>query len=134
MIIRSNRLVLLALLLLAVLAAPQPTFASDKGFPLEGDWKGTLVTDQGEIPVIFHIIKNSDDTFTATLDSPDQEAFGIPIDSVEFEEHTVRMWSAAVQGGFTAELAEDKPDEIVGTWEQMGNTLPLTLTRVVEES
>jgi hypothetical protein len=131
---RTNRFAFFFLFLGALLVVPNATADDEKGFPLEGEWKGTLVIPEGELPVVFHITRNEDDTFTATMDSPAQEAFGIPIDSVDLKDHTVRIWSEALQGGFTADLDEDKPDEIAGTWEQMGHTLPLTITRVVEES
>ncbi len=58
---------------------------SDAG--IEGNWMGKL----GELRVVFRIAVNEDGTYTAFTDSPDQDAFDIPVDKVVFDDGDVRL-------------------------------------------
>jgi len=128
---RSRFLVAIALATLLVASGFSPP---DRGFPLEGEWHGTLVTGQVDLPLVLHISRNEDDTFKATLDSPAQQAFGIAMDTVEIDGHKIRIWSSQLQGGFTTEVSDEKPDEMDGAWEQGGMSLPLKVTRHIADS
>ena len=57
---------------------------------LEGDWQGNLEFQGMSLPTIFHIEKIDDD-YKATMDSPNQNAYGIPIDEVTFENNTLTL-------------------------------------------
>ena len=50
------------------------------GQEIPGTWTGKLSTPNGELTVNFNI-SATDDGYTSTLDSPDQNAYGIPCDS-----------------------------------------------------
>jgi fermentation-respiration switch protein FrsA (DUF1100 family) len=103
---------------------------------IAGIWQGVLRAPGGvELTIVFHIQQAEDGAFTATLDSPDQGARGIPIDEVTLSEHgAVRLTSSAVAGSYSGTLTEDRT-RIEGTWSQGGGQLPLSVERVeaVEE-
>lgn len=92
-----------------------------------GDWAGALDLGTAKMPVIFHITKADDGTLAATLDSPDQGAFGIAVDATTFEDDKLTMTIAAIGGGYSGTLADD--GTIAGTWAQGGQSMPLNLTR-----
>ena len=94
-----------------------------------GDWRGTLESPAGSLPVIFHL-SEVDGNLTATLDSPSQGATGIPVDSVVFDDGHLSLRIVAIDGGYEGDLESD--DTIVGSWSQGGITLDLTLERTTE--
>ena len=95
-------------------------------------WEGSLnVMDKG-LKVIFNITQNDDGKLTATMDSPDQNAFGIPVSNVNFENGTLKVESSAVGGSFEGKV-NDSYTQIDGEWTQNGQSLPLILKPVDEE-
>ena len=50
---------------------------------LEGDWYGMVDFGSVQIPIVLHVQK---DTKEVTLDSPDQQAFGMKSDSLFIDE------------------------------------------------
>src|SRR5205085_1405652 len=80
----------LAFLLLLVLALP--LVAEDKPAPkkgIEGYWLGTIHAGAIDLRMGFDIKKKDDGTLTATLDSIDQGARDIPLDSATFVDDTL---------------------------------------------
>ena len=47
---------------------------------ISGNWYGTLPVHGKQIRVVFHISKTGD-VYTTTMDSPDQNVLGIPMDN-----------------------------------------------------
>jgi hypothetical protein len=100
--------------------------------PLAGTWTGTLVAAPGaELRVVFHIVADSTGRWNGTMDSPDQGATGIPVESATLEDGKVVFAIPAVNGGYSGTLSEDGKS-IEGTWSQGGNSLALRLERVAE--
>jgi len=95
-----------------------------------GDWGGALSVGSASLRIVFHITRGEDGGLTATMDSPDQNAFGIAVDTATFEDGTLKLGIAAIAGGYEGQLAEQ--DTIQGTWSQGGQSLPLDLTRQKE--
>ncbi|HZU28877.1 MAG TPA: alpha/beta fold hydrolase [Bryobacteraceae bacterium] len=95
---------------------------------IDGAWMGTLDMKLIKLRVIFHLI-NTEDGLTATLDSPDQGAMGLPATSVARDGKSVTITLKQIAGEFTGEL-NPVLDAIEGSWTQAGNTTPLNLTRV----
>ena len=91
-------------------------------------WKGSLDVNGTKIRVVFHIGKAADGTYRGTLDSPDQNATGIPITITTYNKATLVIDIPAVSGNFEGKLTKGGM-EAVGTWRQGPAELPLTLTK-----
>jgi pimeloyl-ACP methyl ester carboxylesterase len=92
---------------------------------IAGTWWGTLKVDPVSITLVFHIEKQAGG-YSATMDSPDQGAKGIPITSVTFERDTLMVAAAQMGVLYTGTL---KGEIIEGTFSQGGMSAPLNLTR-----
>jgi pimeloyl-ACP methyl ester carboxylesterase len=99
---------------------------------VDGAWLGTLDTGGGKLRVVFHIV-NTEDGLTATLDSPDQGANGLPTTSVTRDGASLKIEVKQIGGGFSGKIAADL-SSIDGTWTQMGNSMALVLKRVKDQA
>ncbi len=97
-----------------------------------GSWLGTLAVQGTELRIVFHIVEGEDGTLTATIDSPDQGAAGIPVSEVTYTERHLKLVSATVAGEYEGDLSEDG-SQIVGEWRQGGVALPLTVAKTEGE-
>jgi len=77
---------------------------------------------------VFHIL-NTEDGLTATMDSPDQNANGIPTNSVTREGSSLKIVIKSIGGAFDGKIAADL-SSIDGTFTQLGNSHLLALKRV----
>ncbi|MFO7675117.1 MAG: alpha/beta fold hydrolase [bacterium] len=91
-----------------------------------GTWLGTLDAGAARLRVAFNI-RCEDGVLSATLDSPDQGARGIPVAGVEFKGGKLTLDVAVVGGNFEGRLEGDR---LSGRWRQGGGEFPLELTRV----
>lgn len=102
-----------------------------KSVPVLGSWKGVLSVSGTQLPLIFNI-KEEGDKLVATLDSPAQGAFGIPVDSVKFENSTlqirVNLLQLSYQGKYNAET-----NTIMGDFNQGGMAFPMELKKEPEK-
>ncbi|EDP98399.1 alpha/beta hydrolase [Kordia algicida OT-1] len=110
----------LAFLLATVIASAQD---------ISGTWKGALKVPGMELPLAFNI-SETDGTYTATLDSPKQNAFGIPIDKTTFENNKLTITQSQMGMEYTA-MYED--GVFKGTFKQAGQTFPLHLEKGEKE-
>ena len=94
---------------------------------LVGDWQGTLSAGGAQLRLALHITAAKDGTLTATLDSLDQGAIGIPVSSIELRETQLTLGVPAVGGTYTGTVNKDAT-EIDGTWSQ-GQPLTLNFKR-----
>ena len=117
-----NRIITSLILILAVCAL------NAQG--IEGSWTGKITIPMGELRINFHI-SASDDGYTSTMDSPDQGASGIPVDSTLYVEPDLTIKMPAINFVYNGTLTGS--DEIKGTMLQNGQTLELNLTRMEEE-
>ena len=101
-----------------------PTLAKN----LTGAWQGTLDLSVITLRVVFHIKSNADGALTATLDSPDQNATGIPTSSVDLLRQNITITVNRVRGKYEGQLdSPTDPTTITGTWSQLGQEHTLTL-------
>lgn len=104
-----------------------PLNASNQGpSPLIGDWLGKLNTGAISLRIVFHIKADPVGKLTATMDSPDQSAYGLPVGDVTIADKAVKFDLPAVNGSLTGTL-DDSGKVITGRWEQGGASLPITL-------
>lgn len=105
-----------------------PLIASTQGpSPLIGDWQGKLNTGAISLRIVFHIKADSAGKLTATMDSPDQSAYGLPVGDVTITDKAVKFDLPAVNGLLNGTL-DDSGKVITGRWEQGGASLPITVT------
>ena len=113
-----------ALSLVAALGAPQVQTAPVKP---EGDWRGTL--DAGaKLDLILHIVRK-DGTLTATLDSPDQGATGLAVDSITVSGKSLRFEMKSLGAEYEGVFSSDG-SQIEGEFRQQGQNLALIFKRV----
>lgn len=91
-------------------------------------WHGTLqVTPTYSLPLVLHITEGADG-YSATLDSPEQGAQGIPVDQISFspDSRTLSWQSRTIGAGYSGQL---DGDTIRGDFSQQGFTTRLDLIR-----
>lgn len=99
---------------------------------IDGTWMGSLDTGTIKLRIVLHIV-NTEDGLTATLDSPDQGAKGLPVTSVTRDGAALKMEAKQLGGVFEGKIAADR-SLIEGTWTQGGANLPLVLKPVKDQS
>jgi pimeloyl-ACP methyl ester carboxylesterase len=99
---------------------------------IDGAWMGFLDTGAIKLRVVFHIV-NTEDGLTATMDSPDQGAKGLPVTSVTRDGAALKMEAKQLGGVFEGKIAADR-SSIEGTWTQGGGGLALVLKPVKDQS
>ncbi len=115
----------LALLALLALTAPAPLADSPTSRAPEGIWQGTL---QGVLRLVVHVERGPGGALKGRLDSPDQGATGLAIDTMTFDRDTLRFEMRRLQADFAGRM-NAAGDTILGRWRQAGTVLPLTLGR-----
>lgn len=94
---------------------------------IEGSWEGTLDAGTVKLRVVLHV-SSKDGELSATLDSPDQGAAGLPVDSISFTDGLLRFEMKALTAGYEGRLAKDNL-QIIGTFAQGGHDFPLVFKR-----
>lgn len=100
-------------------AAAQPSIA--------GDWEGTLSVGAAQLRLVMHFVAAKDGSLTATMDSVDQGANGIPVSTVTLKDSKLSFTVDAVRGNYEGTVNKDVTG-IDGTWSQ-GQPLPLNFKR-----
>lgn len=95
---------------------------------ITGEWNGVLSVQGMKLRLVFHVVK-TDAGYTATMDSPDQGAKGIPMTSARFENNVLTLEHNLAQIVYAGTV--DATDSIAGKFTQAGQSFPLTLRRKV---
>ena len=114
---------LLVLVALTCQAQVQPTTA------LEGAWSGKMKIGSMSLTLVLHL-EQADGYVKASLDSPDQSAYGIPAFKEYLSDDSVAVKVESIGATYRAKLKEGKLD---GTFSQMGMKFPLEMTKGVPE-
>ncbi len=95
---------------------------------LTGIWQGVIKAGGLEVRLVFHFAREGE-KWTATVDSPDQGANGIPVESVAVEGLNIRVNIPAVAGEYEGEY---KPSDsvFIGKWRQGGGVYAVDLERI----
>jgi hypothetical protein len=104
------------------------------GQGIVGTWEGssTLPTpDGGEVTlrIAFHL-KATEDGYTSTMDSPDQNAFDLPTTSTTFTEKKLVIKKDDIMFEYAGTLVDDK--NVNGSFTQAGMEFELNLVKKVE--
>lgn len=112
---------------IAAVSIPQRAAAQD-AVPagVVGVWQGTLTLPTAQLRLVVKIREEAG-ALTGTLDSVDQGARDLPIDTIRFADGELEFEMRAIGGRFAGKLGAG--GEIAGTWSQGGGSLPLTLRR-----
>ena len=92
---------------------------------IAGTWQGTLKVQGAELEIVFHIEKN-ESGYTSLMDSPSQNAFGIPTTKTTFKNELLEIVAANLAVFYQGKL---RNDTITGTFNQGGMPFPLSLAR-----
>jgi hypothetical protein len=96
--------------------------------PAVGEWNAKIETGNGSARLVVHIAQAADGKLTATLDSPDQGATGITIDSITYKDPDLSFAIETIGSTYAGKMNKES-SEITGEWKQSGMTLPLVLKR-----
>ena len=110
----------------AATAALEKDFGQGAPYQVQGHWKGALDVNHITLHIVFHVALLPDGTYSATMDSPDQGANGIPATSAEFKYPDLKLEWKAIGGTFAGKLTKGR---LTGTWSQGGGSFPLQLDR-----
>ena len=97
---------------------------------LRGDWSGKLTLPMGKLRMVIHLTEEAG-RWSATLDSPDQGAYGMRADEVQVSGDSLRLELRRLRLTYTAVRTQD--DQLVGTFQQGGMSLPLDMERATEK-
>jgi pimeloyl-ACP methyl ester carboxylesterase len=97
-------------------------------------WEGKLEAGAGiSLRIVVHMGKTADGTLMATLDSPDQGARGLKVDTITLDKSALVFEMKRLMARYEGKLNAEGT-EAVGTWTQAGNELPLTLKKTEKAS
>lgn len=119
---KYSRIVICAcLLLFAVSSLPAAS--------VEGNWLGTLHVGPQTLRLALHLTRNDDGQLAGTLDSLDQGAMGLKIDSATLEGNQLKFRMSAPPASYSGAVSKDG-QSIKGAWSQG----PLTASLVFERA
>lgn len=95
---------------------------------ITGQWNGVLEVDGTQLRIIFHI-EDKGDEYSATMDSPDQKAEGIPMTEVIYKHPTIILSLEEAQIEYKGKLNDE--GIIVGTFKQGKLKYPMNLSREI---
>jgi uncharacterized protein len=113
----------------AILLAQDPPKLTPKAKGIEGIWEGPLKAGAIELRLAFKVSKDKDGKLTATMDSIDQGAKGIPVDEIVFADRKLTMNLSKLKAKYTGEISDDETT-IKGHFDQSGMKMELVLKRV----
>ena len=97
---------------------------------LRGDWSGKLTLPMGKLRMVIHLTEEAG-RWSATLDSPDQGAYGLRADEVQVSGDSLRLELRRLRLTYTAVRTQE--NQLVGTFQQGGMSLPLDMERVTDK-
>src|SRR4051812_43593548 len=115
--------VFMSLLLSFVLSTVQ---VAPPAVAIEGDWIGTLAVGGTSLRLAFHVTRDSAGQLIGNMDSLDQGALGLKLETVSLTGDLVRFQLKVPAAAFEGRLTADG-SQISGAWIQ-GASLPLVLS------
>ncbi len=98
-----------------------------------GAWMGPLSVSGVELRMVFTIQVDQDGLLAATLDSPDQGIYDIPISAIHYEARQLTLVCDAIAMTFQARLVSGRQsNQLDGQWKQGGQTLTLKMKQIEE--
>lgn len=101
--------------------------SSTQAQDITGDWNGALKIQSLQLRLIFHI-KNDSGTLTATMDSPDQNGYGMEVEQLTFDYPDISLEIPKLRLNYMGKVNADYT-QIAGRLTQMGQSFPMNLQR-----
>ena len=92
----------------------------------QGNWNGKLNAG-AELRIAIHIKKDDSGPYSATMDSPDQGAKGIPFSSATVDGDSLHLKMDMIKGGYDGRFVNDTT--IKGIWRQGPSKFPLNIRK-----
>lgn len=92
-----------------------------------GSWKGRLNLGTAQLTMVYHIKQNDAGELSATADSPDQGAFGMPVDNVTYVDGNLTIQMTSLGAVFQGKM--NASDVISGVFTQRGTNFDMELRR-----
>ena len=99
---------------------------------IPGRWEGTLSHGGGKLRIVFNI-NEQNGNLQATLDSPDQGARGLKVDSIRQKEDSLFLYLPQLGASFKGELQKE-PEQLNGNWQQGGLKIPISMEKTTAEA
>jgi pimeloyl-ACP methyl ester carboxylesterase len=97
-------------------------------------WEGKLSVGGGlGLRIVIHVGKDKGGKLIAKMDSPDQGAKGLSVDSITLDKTTLAFEMKRIMGKYEGKI-NAAGTEAVGTWTQLGSSFPLTLKKTEKAS
>jgi pimeloyl-ACP methyl ester carboxylesterase len=107
--------------------APEPPAAKAiSSDPIKPLWMGSLEVPGGKLRLVVHLARGADGVITATLDSLDQGANGLKVDSAVFKDGKLTLDLKSMGARFEG-TSNKEGTEVTGQWIQGGAPMPLVL-------
>jgi pimeloyl-ACP methyl ester carboxylesterase len=95
---------------------------------IEGNWQGALDVGSFKLRLVLKISRAADGTLKASMDSLDQSANDLVVDSISFAESTLKFEMKKLQASYVGTLSKDGT-QLTGQFTQNG-VIPLDFKRV----
>ena len=102
---------------------------------ISGRWQGALAVSGINLRIVLNVTETAGGVMSATMDSPDQGATGIPVNSIIVRNDSLLFTVEAVRGTYSGRFAPDRTT-ISGEWTQGSVRIPLEFrytTEVIEQ-
>ena len=114
-----------------------PATSSGTGAGLRADiagfWEGNLQVQAATLRLVLNVKPGDDGGYTATIDSVDQGAKDIPVNSITLSNRQLRVELSALAAVYQAELNANAT-ELSGQWRQGPGSFPLNMVRTTKPS
>ncbi len=91
--------------------------------PIKEIWIGFLETSGVKLRIVVHLVRGADGVLTATVDSPDQGAKGIPVARAVYKDRRLILELPAVAARYEGTM-DEAGTRLTGQWTQRGVSLP----------
>ena len=130
---RTKIAVIIALVLLLVVGAGlvatwQFMRHRQSASDLQGFWEGTLSVGHVTARLVLKVHKAPDGTYTATMDSIDESARDIPVNTITLSNRTVQFQLASLRARYEGAL-NARATEMAGEWRNGRTKVPVTFKR-----
>ena len=93
-------------------------------------WEGTLEVDGAKLRLRFDVTRSANGEFSGKMISIGQNQAEVPLSKMTFAGGVVTMEFREAQAEFVGKLNEQRGDQCVGKWKQLGNEHDLTIRRI----